>query len=222
MNSLELENISKTYLDGSEQIEVLKNINLKTKPGEFVAIVGPSGAGKSTFLTIAGALLKPSHGSIKINNQDITVATNRNLSNIRLDEIGFIFQSSELIPYLQAEDQLNIVSKMAHKTNYKENNRKLLENVGLLDQKNKYPSQLSGGQKQRIAIARALVNDPSLILADEPTASLDSKRGRQIVTMLQEISHQENKSVVMVTHDERVLDLVDKIYQIEDGLLFVK
>ncbi|GKQ43200.1 ABC transporter ATP-binding protein [Companilactobacillus sp. RD055328] len=219
MNALELKNITKTYSDGNEQIEVLKDINLTVKPGEFVAIVGPSGAGKSTFLTMAGALLQPTEGSIKLSNQEITSMNNKDLTNIRLEKIGFIFQNSELIPYLTAQDQLNIVSKMNHVADYKKRNQNLLAEVGLNDQLNKYPSQLSGGQKQRVAIARSLVNDPVLILADEPTASLDSKRGRQVVQMLQTISHEQNKSVVMVTHDERVLDLVDKIYQIEDGAL---
>lgn len=219
MSVMELSNVSKSYQDGNETIEVLKNINLSVNAGEFIAIVGPSGSGKSTFLTMAGALLHPTSGSITIDDQEITSASDRVLTDIRLNKLGFIFQNAELIPYLTIIDQLNYIAKIAHLRDYEKNNRELLKSIGLQDQQYKYPNQLSGGQRQRVAIARSLVNNPKIILADEPTASLDSKRGFEIVKMLQEISHTQNKAVVMVTHDERVLDLVDKIYKIEDGQL---
>ncbi|MDO1605706.1 ABC transporter ATP-binding protein [Lactobacillus sp. YT155] len=219
MSVMELSNVSKSYQDGNETIEVLKNINLSVNAGEFIAIVGPSGSGKSTFLTMAGALLHPTNGSITIDDQEITSASDKVLTDIRLNKLGFIFQSAELIPYLTIIDQLNYIAKIAHLRDYEKHNLELLKSIGLQDQQHKYPTQLSGGQRQRVAIARSLVNNPKIILADEPTASLDSKRGFEIVKMLQEISHTKNKAVVMVTHDERVLDLVDKVYKIEDGQL---
>ncbi|MGR3741230.1 ABC transporter ATP-binding protein [Companilactobacillus sp. DQM5] len=217
MEVLNLKNISKIYKDGNENIEVLKDINLSVNSGEFVAIIGPSGSGKSTFLTMAGALLHPTSGSIVIDKEDITKVTDKQLTNIRLNKIGFIFQNAELIPYLSVVDQLNFISKIAHIKEYETNNFKILKSVGLEKHLKKFPNQLSGGQRQRVAIARSLVNNPTLLLADEPTASLDSKRGIEIVKMLQTISHQQNKAVVMVTHDERILEFVDKIYKIDDG-----
>lgn len=220
MEALKLENINKTYQDGDEILSVLKDINLTVKKGEIVAIVGPSGSGKSTFLSISGALLHPTNGKVSIGGEELTSLTN--LSALRLNKIGFIFQNSELIPYLSVIDQLNFISKISHTSNYETKNLNLLKLVGLENQKDKFPSQLSGGQKQRVAIARSIVNNPSLILADEPTASLDFKRGYDIVKLLRNISHELQKTVVLVTHDERVLELVDKVYAIKDSALIQK
>lgn len=219
MKSIELKNISKSYKDGDSTLEILHDINFSVAAGEFVAIVGPSGSGKSTLLSIIGALLKPSSGEITIGNNDITSASAKELTSARLNDIGFIFQKAELIPYLNVLDQLNLINKLANLKPNISKNKKLLDSVGLSDRLTNFPSQLSGGQQQRVAIARALANDPKIILADEPTASLDSKRGREIVTMLQEASHSQNKAIIMVTHDERVLDLADKTYHLEDGKL---
>lgn len=214
---LELDHIYKNYLDGKQKKDVLKDVSFNVSQGEFSAIMGPSGAGKSTLLTIIGALLHPSHGSVIFDGKDITQLSKKEQTELRLKKMGFIFQYSELIPYLKVSEQLSFIQKMAHNNSSDPN--LILKQLGLEHELSSYPYELSGGQKQRVAIARALINQPELILADEPTASLDSKRGREVVQIIQNIAHQENRGAVMVTHDERILDLVDTIWQIEDGHL---
>lgn len=217
MPVLELKNIVKNYPDGENINEVLKDISFQVKKGEFAAIMGPSGAGKSTLLTIMGALLSPSSGTVLLNNQDISHFSKKQQTQLRLNEIGFIFQNSDLIPYLKISEQLQFIQKISNKKST--DAIAILKQLGLGHRLNSYPNALSGGEKQRVAIARAFINQPDLILADEPTASLDSKRGREVVQIIQETVHQQNKAAVMVTHDERILDLVDSIWQIEDGKL---
>ncbi|WP_125981889.1 ABC transporter ATP-binding protein [Loigolactobacillus iwatensis] len=217
--TLKLTNVVKYYQDGDARIEVLREVSLAVKPGEFAAVVGPSGAGKSTFLSIAGALLRPSEGQVYLAGQEITQLSQKQWTKIRLEQIGFIFQNSELIPYLTVMDQLCYMSVLARRKGQEKRAQELLTHLGLAKRLQQYPAALSGGERQRVAIARALMNDPQLILADEPTASLDSKRGREVVTMLRDEVHANQKAAVMVTHDERVLDLVDTVYQIEDGVL---
>lgn len=217
MSVLELKNIIKNYPDGENVNEVLKDISFQVKKGEFAAIMGPSGAGKSTLLTIMGALLSPSSGTVLLNNQDISHFSKKQQTQLRLNEIGFIFQNSDLIPYLKISEQLQFIQKISDKK--PTDAIAILKQLGLGHRLNSYPNALSGGEKQRVAIARAFINQPDLILADEPTASLDSKRGREVVQIIQETVHQQNKAAVMVTHDERILDLVDSIWQIEDGKL---
>lgn len=217
MSVLELKNIIKNYPDGQNINEVLKNVSFQVNQGEFAAIVGPSGAGKSTLLTIMGALLTPTSGQILLNGQDISQLSKKKQTEIRLNQIGFIFQNSDLIPYLKIKDQLQFIQKISSKKSI--DAIEILDKLGLRSRLNSYPNVLSGGEKQRVAIARAFINQPDLILADEPTASLDSKRGYEVVSIIQQTVHQENKAAVMVTHDERVLDLVDTIWEIEDGKL---
>lgn len=217
MSVLELKNIIKNYPDGENVNEVLKDISFQVKKGEFAAIMGPSGAGKSTLLTIMGALLSPSSGTVLLNNQDISHFSKKRQTQLRLNEIGFIFQNSDLIPYLKISEQLQFIQEISDKK--PTDAIAILKQLGLGHRLNSYPNALSGGEKQRVAIARAFINQPDLILADEPTASLDSKRGREVVQIIQETVHQQNKAAVMVTHDERILDLVDSIWQIEDGKL---
>ena len=217
MPVLELKNIVKNYPDGENINEVLKDISFQVKKGEFAAIMGPSRAGKSTLLTIMGALLSPSSGTVLLNNQDISHFSKKQQTQLRLNEIGFIFQNSDLIPYLKISEQLQFIQKISNKKST--DAIAILKQLGLGHRLNSYPNALSGGEKQRVAIARAFINQPDLILADEPTASLDSKRGREVVQIIQETVHQQNKAAVMVTHDERILDLVDSIWQIEDGKL---
>ncbi len=216
-NVLELKNIIKNYPDGQQVNEVLKDISFNVKKGEFAAIVGPSGAGKSTLLTIMGALLTPSSGTVLLNNQDISHLSKKKQTALRLNQIGFIFQNSDLIPYLKISEQLQFIQKLSKKKPV--DAKTILDKLGLSHRLNSYPNVLSGGEKQRVAIARAFINQPDLILADEPTASLDSKRGREVVQIIQKTVHEQDKAAVMVTHDERVLDLVDSIWQIEDGKL---
>lgn len=216
-----MKNISKNYQDGEQVIEVLKNVSLEVAQGEFVAIVGPSGAGKSTFLSIAGALLSPTEGEIAIGGTTLNNMSEKALTKVRLDKVGFIFQGANLIPYLNVRDQLLVIAELSGEKGRaaKEKADKLLQELGLTARQNNYPESLSGGEKQRVAIARALMNEPDIILADEPTASLDANRGHKVVQMIADEVKRKNKAAIMVTHDERVLDLVDRVIRIEDGYL---
>lgn len=216
-----MKNISKNYQDGEQVIEVLKNVSLEVAQGEFVAIVGPSGAGKSTFLSIAGALLSPTEGEIAIGGKVLNDLTSKELTKVRLDKVGFIFQGANLIPYLNVRDQLLVIAELSGEKGRgaKEKADELLKELGLTARENNYPESLSGGEKQRVAISRALMNDPDIILADEPTASLDANRGHKVVQMIADEVKRKNKAAIMVTHDERVLDLVDRVIRIEDGYL---
>lgn len=216
-----MKNISKNYQDGEQVIEVLKNVSLEVAQGEFVAIVGPSGAGKSTFLSIAGALLSPTEGEIAIGGTTLNSMSEKALTKVRLDKVGFIFQGANLIPYLNVRDQLLVIAELSGEKGSaaKERADKLLQELGLTARQSNYPESLSGGEKQRVAIARALMNDPDVILADEPTASLDANRGHKVVQMIADEVKRKNKAAIMVTHDERVLDLVDRVIRIEDGYL---
>ncbi|EIQ2376956.1 ABC transporter ATP-binding protein [Listeria monocytogenes] len=219
--TLMMKNITKNYQDGEQVIEVLKNVSLEVAQGEFVAIVGPSGAGKSTFLSIAGALLSPTEGEITIGGKVLNDLTSKDLTKVRLDKVGFIFQGANLIPYLNVRDQLLVIAELSGDKGRvaKEKADELLKELGLTARENNYPESLSGGEKQRVAIARALMNDPDIILADEPTASLDASRGHKVVQMIADEVKRKNKAAIMVTHDERVLDLVDRVIRIEDGYL---
>ncbi|EAG9324732.1 ABC transporter ATP-binding protein [Listeria monocytogenes] len=219
--TLIMKNISKNYQDGEQVIEVLKNVSLEVAQGEFVAIVGPSGAGKSTFLSIAGALLSPTEGEIAIGGKVLNNLTSKALTKVRLDKVGFIFQGANLIPYLNVRDQLLVIAELSGEKGRaaKDKADALLKELGLTARQNNYPESLSGGEKQRVAIARALMNDPDIILADEPTASLDANRGHKVVQMIADEVKRKNKAAIMVTHDERVLDLVDRVIRIEDGFL---
>ena len=215
--ALQLNNITKKYNDGESENIVLKDISLNVKHGEFVAIVGPSGSGKSTLLSIAGMLLSPNSGEIVLNGKCLSDEKQKNWTKIRRKQIGFIFQNHQLLPYLTVEDHLKLVKNMNKKVSLDVN--ETLKELGLKDCAKKYPSNMSGGEKQRIAIARAFMNNPDVILADEPTASLDGTRGRQVVEMIKKEVMKHNKAAVMVTHDERILDLVDVIYRMDKGVL---
>ncbi len=218
--ALQLNNISKSYQDGDQENNILKNVSLEVKPGEFIAIIGPSGSGKSTFLSISGALLSPTDGSVMVGGQKLLKKQNNQLVKIRREKIGFIFQSHHLLPYLTAKEQLTFVTDMNKKNGKtKMNADDMLEDLGLSGCANKYPAKMSGGEKQRVAIARAFMNNPDVILADEPTASLDGIRGRQVVELIKKEVKKHNKAAIMVTHDERVLDLVDVIYRLENAEL---
>lgn len=221
MSGLVLKNVTKTYQEGAFKTVALQDLSLSVEHGEFIAIIGPSGSGKSTFLSIAGALLKATSGQVLIDNVDLASLSERELSNIRLDKIGFILQTSNLLPYLAVEDQLLVVKKMGGsiKTEDRVLAKELLNDIGLGDKLNKYPHQLSGGERQRTAIARAFMNNPSIILADEPTANLDTKRAREVVSLISLEVKARNKAAIMVTHDERMLSYCDRVYRIEDGVL---
>ncbi|MGE7907087.1 ABC transporter ATP-binding protein [Peribacillus sp. NPDC094092] len=221
-DKLLFENISKIYGEGDIKVTALDNISLNVRAGEFIAIVGPSGSGKSTFLSIAGALLSPSKGRLLLNDEDITTLSPKELTRVRLEKIGFVFQSSNLVPYLTVRDQLLLLSELIGKRDKKTMKKadELISHLGLGHRADHLPEALSGGERQRVAIARSLMNDPEIILADEPTASLDSKRGRDVVEMLAHEVKSRNKAAIMVTHDERMLDLCDRVVNITDGKVF--
>ncbi|MFB9759785.1 ABC transporter ATP-binding protein [Ectobacillus funiculus] len=222
MRKLVLENISKVYGEGDGKVTALDRVSLEVQAGEFIGVVGPSGSGKSTFLSVAGALLSPSSGTILLNGQDITKLSSKELTKVRLKQIGFVFQSSNLVPYLNVRDQLLFVSRLAGSIEKEAEQRaqELLSSLDMVSRQFNYPNQLSGGQRQRVAIARAFMNNPQLILADEPTASLDSKHGRAVAEMLAREVRERGKAAIMVTHDDRVLDLCDRIVTIRDGKLY--
>ncbi|WP_054957819.1 ABC transporter ATP-binding protein [Paenibacillus dakarensis] len=218
---LELSNITKYYTEGGNRITALDHVSISVAPGEFAAVVGPSGSGKSTFLSIAGALLKASEGEVHLNGHNISKLSDKELSGIRLKEIGFIMQSSNLVPYLNVLDQLLLVKKMSGKVTAEDKKFAvmLLEELGLGAKLKSFPEELSGGEKQRTAIARSLINDPNVILADEPTASLDTNRAYEVVSLIAKEVKSRRKAAIMVTHDERMLEYCDKVYHMEDGRL---
>ena len=221
MTGLVLDKVTKSFKEGDSTVQALQEVSLQVEPGEFIAIIGPSGSGKSTLLSIAGALLQPTSGSVLVNNTDIAKLKEKDLSSFRLTGVGFILQTSNLIPYLNVLDQLLLVLKMAG--NVTEQNKafakQLLTELGLGEKLEKFPNELSGGERQRVAIARAFVNNSNIILADEPTASLDSNRAFEVVKLIRKEVKERNKAAVMVTHDERMLEFCDKVYRMEDGVL---
>ncbi|MGG5737895.1 MULTISPECIES: ABC transporter ATP-binding protein [Bacillus cereus group] len=218
---LKLDKVSKVYGEGNTEVTALHPMSLDVKAGEFIGIVGPSGSGKSTLLSIAGALLSPSKGDIYIREQNITQLSEKEMTDIRLKKIGFIFQFANLVPYLNVKEQLLYIAKLKKESKQESEKRAdhLLAAFGLGERKKHYPNQLSGGEKQRVAIARAFMNNPDLILADEPTASLDSKRAREVVEMMKREVKESQKAAIMITHDERMLDVCDRILTLRDGQL---
>ncbi|KGR78710.1 ABC transporter ATP-binding protein [Ureibacillus manganicus] len=222
MSGIQFNNVTKYYQDGAgTKLTILDNVSLNVQPGELVAVIGPSGSGKSTFLSIAGALLQASSGEVIINNTNLSKMSPKQVSQLRLDQIGFILQTSNLVPYLNVLDQLLVVKKMKGKITGADKHfaKDLLKGVGLESKLKKYPEHLSGGERQRTAIARAFMNNPDIILADEPTASLDSKRAFEVVELIANFVKSRNKAAIMVTHDERMLSYCDRVYHINDGKL---
>ncbi|AIK40201.1 ABC transporter family protein [Bacillus pseudomycoides] len=218
---LKLDQVSKVYGEGDTEITALHPITLDIKEGEFIGIVGPSGSGKSTLLSIAGALLSPSKGNIYISGQNITSLSEKEMTDIRLRKIGFIFQFANLVPFLTVKEQLLYIAKLKGEDKKEAGKlaEQLLKTFGLSHRMNHYPNQLSGGEKQRVAIARAFMNNPDLILADEPTASLDSKRAREVVERMKHEVKKNKKAAIMITHDEKMLDVCDRILILRDGKL---
>lgn len=221
MKAIELKNVKKNFKDGDETIEALKETNFSVDKGEFVAIIGPSGSGKSTLLTIAGGLQSPSSGEILINGQTLSEKKEKARAKVRFEEIGFILQASNLVPFLTVKKQLELVDKVTKGKNNK-SGLDLLSRLGLDKLIDKYPDELSGGERQRVAIVRALYNDPSIILADEPTASLDTEKAYEVVKILAKEAKEKNKATIMVTHDLRLVDFCDKVYLMQDGSLSEK
>ncbi len=221
MTKLILDDVTKVYGEGEMAVTALDRAALSVAAGELVALVGPSGSGKTTFLAIAGALLSPTAGRVLLDGRDITALAPAARTQFRLEQIGFILQASNLVPYLTARDQLLLVARLAGNTDRQQSARaeQLLADLGLARRLDHYPEELSGGERQRVAIARALMNNPGVLLADEPTASLDSRRGREVVELLRREVKAQAKAAILVTHDERMLDLCDRVVHIEDGHL---
>lgn len=215
MSVIEFKNVNKYFGSGSAKVHALKDINFSADKGEFVLILGPSGSGKSTFLTIAGNILSPSSGSVLINGKEIATYSNKEREQLRLEQIGFVLQAHNLVPYLTLKEQFELVDRVKKTGNLSSADlERLLAHLEIAELKDKYPNELSGGQSQRAAIARALYTDPEIILADEPTAALDSQRVKKVGTILQVLAKQQNKAVITVTHDLRLIEQADKIYEL--------
>lgn len=218
-NMLSIQEVSRHFGSGDARVDAVKGANFEIQAGEIVALVGPSGSGKSTLLSMVGALLRPSEGEVRLSGDDISKLNSADRTRLRLERMGFIFQGSNLVSYLTGLEQLQFIGKMLGTSDkdVEKRARHLLEELGMENRADHYPEEMSGGERQRIAIARSLMNEPEVILADEPTASLDSDRGRQVVQLLADEVHNRNTAGILVTHDERLLDLADRVLRIIDG-----
>ena len=219
MNVIETNKLFKTYYQGDIEVNALNDVSISFKQGEFTAIVGPSGSGKSTFLNVIGGLDKPDNGKVIINNTDITQLNSNRLIDFRLRNIGFVFQAYNLIPVLTAKENVEFIMLMQgdSASERKARSEELLNAVGLSDQINRRPGQLSGGQQQRVAVARALASKPKFVLADEPTANLDSTSTSNLLDIMYRLNKEENMTFVFSTHDQRVIDRANRIITLEDG-----
>ena len=217
MAIIELKGVTKEYGQGHTLVQALRPTDFRLEAGQFVAIIGPSGSGKTTFLTLLGHLQTPSKGQILLHGKDTSQLKEKERAALRFNDFGFILQASNLIPFLKIEDQFQLIDRLSKKE--RTDLDSLIELLDLQGTLKQYPKELSGGERQRAAIARALYNSPDIILADEPTASLDTERAKRVVHLLKEVTQKFNKSVVMITHDTRLLDEVDKVYEMQDGVL---
>ncbi len=216
---IETRQVSKVYPSAIGEVRAVDGANISIYPGEFVALVGPSGSGKTTMLAMLAALLRPSEGEVLIDGKDLGKMSESDRVKFRRERIGFTFQSNNLVPYLTVQENVEMMLRLNNRLNKVERQRtlELLERLGMSDRLKNLPSQLSGGQRQRVAIARSLIHEPSVVLADEPTASLDTERAYQVTSLYADLIHENNKAGIMVTHDLRMCKYVDKIIQIEDG-----
>jgi putative ABC transport system ATP-binding protein len=219
--AVETQRLTKIYGKGNTEVIAMRDVNLSVRMGEVVALLGPSGSGKSTLLTAVGLINLPTSGRVMINGVLVLDGPNAfvNLTAFRRNHIGFVFQKSNLIPFLSARENVQVALELNGLTARKARKKamSLLDYLGMPDRADNFPAMLSGGQQQRVAVARALANRPSLILADEPTAALDSVRGRQVMGLFRKVAHEQNGAVIVVTHDHRALDVFDLIYEMEDG-----
>src|SRR5512147_2409928 len=217
--ALETQDVTKTYKSDSGTINAVDGVSLNVRAGEFVALVGPSGSGKTTMLAMLAALLKPTSGGIFIDGHDLTKMGEGERAQFRREKIGFTFQANNLVPYLTAQENVALMLRLNGKFDRKgqERSKELLARLGLGERLKNLPSQLSGGQQQRVAIARALIHHPSVVLADEPTASLDTERAFQVVQTFAALIHENDRAGIMVTHDLRLTQYVDRVVQMRDG-----
>ena len=220
-SALETKALSKIYPVDGREIHAVDQVSIDVQPGEFVALVGPSGSGKTTMLAMLAGLLSPTKGEVLVNGRDIGGMSEKNLTKFRLQNIGFTFQQNNMVPYLTALENVELMLRLNKKYNKqtRERARELLSRLGLEERMNNLPGQLSGGQQQRVAIARALVHDPTVVLADEPTASLDTERAYQVVETFATLIHEQQRAGIMVTHDLRMCSYVDRVIQMVDGRL---
>ncbi len=222
MSLIELENVTKVYQAGEVEVPALKGIDAEIDKGTFVSFIGPSGSGKTTLLNLIGCLDKPTSGEVRINNVEVNQLDRKSAAKFRGDNIGFIFQNFNLLPVLTAYENVEyplIMVQNVPKSERKERILALLEKTGMLDQKNKYPNQLSGGQKQRVAVARALVTNPKMVLADEPTANLDHVTAYKIIEIMRDMKDEFGTTFIFSTHDSKLVGEVEIIYTLEDGLI---
>lgn len=218
-NSLETKSITKIYKTSGGETLAVNGVSMSVANGEFVALVGPSGSGKTSLLAMLATLLKPSDGEIIIDGQSLSKMNDRDRTRFRREKIGFTFQANNLVPYLTALENVELMLQLNGKGNHagRERAKELLARLGLGDRLNNLPRQLSGGQQQRVAIARALIHNPALVLADEPTASLDTERAHQVVQTFSNLVHEQNRAGIMVTHDLRMTEYADRVIQMMDG-----
>jgi putative ABC transport system ATP-binding protein len=218
---LRVANLSKTYGSGDTAVHAVRDVSFEAASGEFISVVGPSGSGKTTLLAMLGALLKPTRGTIEVDNRDITRLNQREQARFRREAVGYVFQANNLIPYLTARENLLLMPRISGKNGKAGRKRaeQLLEELGLTSRADAVATELSGGERQRVAIARALMNDPRVVLVDEPTASLDSARGKQVVESLAQEVKSRNKLGIMVTHDLAMAEMTDRILEMHDGHL---
>ena len=216
---LEARGLRRRFGEGETVVEAVRGVDLSLAPGEIVLIMGPSGSGKTTLLSMLGALLRPSEGELRLVDVSLTELTERELPALRASRIGFIFQDFNLMPSLTARENVEIALNVAgvHGAQAHERATRLLDELGLGERLDFLPEKLSGGEKQRVAIARALANEPDLVLADEPTANLDSSIGREVMRRLREIAKARGQSVLIVSHDDRIREFVDRVLWLEDG-----
>jgi len=219
--AIEAVSLTKIYGSGNTEVVAMRDASMEVAKGEVVALLGPSGSGKSTFLTAVGLINPPTSGQITIGGRLVLdgPTPHTNLRSFRRRHLGFIFQKSNLIPFLTAIENIQIAMQLNGETKRASRHRamELLDYLGVADRESSLPAMLSGGQQQRVAVARALANRPSVILADEPTAALDGHRGRQVMELFAKVAHEQGTGVIVVTHDHRALDVFDTIYEMEDG-----
>ncbi len=219
--AISVRGITKTYAEGSASVPALRGVDLDVSAGELVLLMGPSGSGKTTLLSIMGCILTATSGSVRIAGREVTALSEKPLSQVRLEHIGFVFQGFNLFPTLTAGENVELMLdlKAVRGAEGKRRAAELLDQVGLGEKYGSFPADLSGGQKQRVAIARALAGDPEIILADEPTAALDSHTGRAVIEMMRDLAHHRGRAVVIVSHDSRLLEFADRMIRMEDGLI---
>ncbi|MCG3198472.1 MAG: ABC transporter ATP-binding protein YtrE [bacterium] len=221
--AIETDGLTKVYGAGNTEVVAMREVSVGVRRGEIAALLGPSGAGKSTLLTAVGLINPPTSGRISIGGNLVMDGPRpqTNLTAFRLRHLGFVFQKSNLIPFLTALENVLVALELNNvgRRSGRKRAMELLDYLGVAERANNHPSMLSGGQQQRVAVARALANNPSVILADEPTAALDSHRGRQVMDLFRKVAHEQGAAVIVVTHDHRALDVFDTIYEMEDGVV---